>query len=530
MDEFFEVVASTGDALRKILSQKTEISEVELNRKLHLSYFDGYFAEKGAQTIVVEHNYIDHDYMEDHAEYYVRCFKEYHRKCTRLHFFDIDFSADDFRILLSGEENPLSVDNLQKGYLGFVVVKPLPKTIIGRTCLATYPHNNCRYFPVVRSYTANLFGISLKVEYSLAFQEQDAVVAACATSALWTVFQGTGMLFQHAIPSPSVITKAATVHITDSDRTRAFPSAGLDVIEMARAIKHVGLEPNAIKVSNTYILKGTAYAYLRMGIPMILGFPLIDVSVTPNSSMGKHAVALTGYSLPTNDPLPFGPRNFRLKANRINKFYAHDDQVGPFARMEFDGKHNIDVKDEDGSIVTIPSLSTSWPGKNALSAGRAVPEVLVIPLYHKIRIPFGLVNDHIMEIDVLFEYILRNEPTKSYDINKYEWDIYLTTVNQIKTESFRDVTRNPTDRVEMLLSRMPKYIWRATLEYQGKKLVDIFLDATDLEQGSCVNSVVCYDLALTTFIKQKVQDPVVVNTFKEKKIWPIVEWIQRNRI
>lgn len=529
MDEPFEVFPSTREALKLILSQNTEISESELDSKLHLKYFSDYFAEIGVRTILVEHAYVDHDYAEDHAEYYVRCFKHYKRKCTRLHFFKFVFSAEDFRSLVGGEKTPLSANGLQENYLGFVVVKPLPKTIIGRTCLTTYPHQGRRFFPIERTYTANLFGIRLKVDKSLAFQEQDTVVAACATSALWSVFQGTGMLFQHAIPSPSAITKAATEHITDSTRTRAFPSAGLDAIEMARAIKHIELEPYAIKVTNEYILKGTAYAYLKMGIPMILGFPIYDSSVVPHGYRGKHAVALTGYSLPNGNPVPFGKRNFKLKAIKIDKFYAHDDQIGPFARMEFDGKPVV-IKGPDGNDMTIPSVSTSWSGENAQNAGRAIPEILVIPLYHKIRIPFGLIHDRIMEGDIFFEHALATEPTKTFGPNASEWDIYLTTVNLIKTEYFETSTRSSADRLDMLLSGMPRFIWRATLEHQGRKLIDIFFDATDLEQGSCVTGVICNDSNFTKHLVQQANDPGVESALKGTRVWPIIDWIRTKRI
>ena len=44
---------------------------------------------------------------------------------------------------------------------------------------------------------------------SLSFQEQDHEVAACATSALWSIFHGTGKMFQHPILSPVEITKVA---------------------------------------------------------------------------------------------------------------------------------------------------------------------------------------------------------------------------------------------------------------------------------------------------------------------------------
>jgi len=250
MGDLFEVLPCSSDSLKSVLTEKTKIPAGELDTKAHINYFTDYFQAVKAKTFVVENDYVDHDYLEDHAEYYVRCFSEYKRKCARLHFFKINFSTGDFESLLKGEDCPLSSQLLQKAYLGFVVVKPLPKTIIGRTCLGTYEHEGRRHFPITRAYSANLFGIELAVESSLAFQEQDTVVAACATSALWSVFQGTGKLFQHAIPSPSAITKTATEHITDCERTRAFPSKGLDVIEMARAIKSVDLEPYTVNVAN----------------------------------------------------------------------------------------------------------------------------------------------------------------------------------------------------------------------------------------------------------------------------------------
>jgi len=127
---------------------------------------------------VVENDYIDHDFLEDFAAYYVRCFSTYSKVCARLHFFNIEFTQGDFEeYLKSSADVKISPDSLQKGYLGFVVIKPLPQTVIGRTCLKTYPPEDRRYFPIARSYNANLFGTELTIR-SLAFQEQDKVVAA----------------------------------------------------------------------------------------------------------------------------------------------------------------------------------------------------------------------------------------------------------------------------------------------------------------------------------------------------------------
>jgi hypothetical protein len=53
-----------------------------VERKLHAEYFREYFAEIEARTIVVEQEYVDHDFLEDFAAYYARCFASYSRYCT----------------------------------------------------------------------------------------------------------------------------------------------------------------------------------------------------------------------------------------------------------------------------------------------------------------------------------------------------------------------------------------------------------------------------------------------------------------
>ncbi|MGH8556991.1 MAG: hypothetical protein ACRESZ_05915 [Methylococcales bacterium] len=329
-----EVHEYSFEGLLNLFASVSRASLQAIATKLHAVYFQEYFNCIGAKTIVVEREYVDRDYLEDYAEYYVRCFQDYPRKCARLHFFKLEFSLEDFEDCLLNKSGRINFERLQADYLGFIVLKPLPRTIIGRTCLVTYPHEGRRYFAATRSYAANLFGLSLKVHNSLAFQEQDSVVAACATSALWSIFQVTGQIFQHPIPSPLAITNNATEILTKDQR--ALPSIGLNSIEMAQAIKPVGLEPYAVNTSHHYHLKATLYAYLRAKIPMMFGFGLFEPSYPQARFFGKHAVAITGYSLGHEQSEPLEGTNFLLIATRIDKIYVHDDQVGPFSRMVFD--------------------------------------------------------------------------------------------------------------------------------------------------------------------------------------------------
>jgi hypothetical protein len=374
--------------------------------------------------------------------------------------------------------NPASAFNakrLQDGYLGFVVVKPLPQTIIGRTCLITYPADGGRRsFPILRNYPVNLFGFTLSVA-SLAFQEQDTVVAACATSALWSCFQGTGKLFQHAIPSPVEITKAATDHVPESlpaNSARALPNSGLTATQMALAIRNVGLEPYIAKTTSPYNLNSILYAYLRCKIPPILAFHLYDLVGGAEAQMGAHAVAVTGFSTGIPDPTPFGPSGFLLRATRIDKIYAHDDQVGPFARMEH-------------VFATRPYLATSWQGQGHVEAR---PWFLLLPLYHKIRIPFETIHDAVLVLDAVLEQARSNAyPT----LPRPEWDIYLTTVNEFKSDVLDTMRSLLGSAVEHSLTvDLPRFLWRVTARCGSDHHLDLLFDATGIAQHQLLVHVV----------------------------------------
>lgn len=501
----FDVHPYSREKLEELLTRYPETA-ARIRKKLHLDYFTGYFGTLSAKVIVVERNYVDRDFLEDYAAYYVRCFADYARYCARLHFFKRDISEEQLTQLLGGETDGGLMQKLQDDYLGFVVAKPLPTTVVGRTCLKTYPPENRRCYPITRDYEAHLFGIALPIKGTLAFQEQDSVVAACATSALWAVFQGTGKLFQHPIPSPVEITKAAAERLPSS--TRLLPNHGLNLEMMAHAIRSVGLEPFLIHAADHYLLRSTAYAYLRGRIPMILGIALVDTSHTPATFMGRHAVAVTGYSLGRPAIEPFGSTGFRLRASRIDKFYVHDDQVGPFARMEFDETEVLYEFSPGETMGPAPSISTSWRGVDEqIGSGRALSEVLLIPLYHKIRVPFGTIHDSVLRFDSVVSKLL-NSSVGPLDEN-LEWDIYLTTVIDVKESILKDTDLPANQKTRLLTRPLPRFIWCASALSKDVKQFDLLFDATDIEQGRCLVDVIEYDPHVSEVLHELFKAPAV---------------------
>ena len=180
----FEVFPFTEDLLFQNLGNELLGSDVIRNH-VRAKYLSRYLHDLEAKTLIVEYEYTDGDYLDDFASYYVKCFYPYPRRCKRLHFFTCPITQDEFLGVVRGDLQPTQEDDFRNAYLGFVIARPLPDAIIGRTALSTYPPDGGRrHYPCTRLYNANLFGVELVVR-SLAFQEQDSVLAACATVSLW---------------------------------------------------------------------------------------------------------------------------------------------------------------------------------------------------------------------------------------------------------------------------------------------------------------------------------------------------------
>ncbi len=523
MNDLYDVFPYTLAKLKSILAEVSDTSEEVINRKFICIYFRNYFKDLSAHTIVIEKQYIDHDFLEDFAGYYVKCFKSYERSCARLHFFNFKFTKTDLKNLLSGKDSSIDKKKMNSGYLGFVVVKPLPVTVIGRTCLKTYEiKGNGRHYPTTRPYSANLFGIDLKVD-SIAFQEQDSVVAACATSALWSVFQVSGILYQHPILSPVELTKAACDSLPLE--SRFLPNKGLTLPQMAHAIRSVNLEPYLINALDEEILKSTIYAYLKGGVPLILTVLLADMSNKTGVFIGKHAVAITGYNIKQEGRSPSTARGFLLKALRIDKIYAHDDQIGPFSRIVLD-KEKIKVR-INGKECEYISMATSWRGVNhKIGSMRAVAENLLIPVYHKIRIPLSDIQIAVMHFD---DFIKELQSAKIFPIKKQlEWDIYLTQINKFKKDIYIKTNINQDLKHEILTEGMPKFLWRAEATCEGDPILDLIFDATDILQGLTLTMAIGLEKYSYEFLKIITKEAVIVDQYKDEPAWKILKWFNES--
>jgi hypothetical protein len=446
----------------------------------HFEYFCEYLGERGlgAKQIVIESDYISRDFLHDHAAYYVLCFENYPKSCKRVHFFDREFDLETLSQMILSDGD--GVREFWTHYLGFIVVKPIPVTVIGTTVLKTYPplrKNGKRHFWGVRDYEIHLYGKKVTIK-SLAFQEQDSVLAACATTAIWIMLNKAATHFHTVLKSPSQITKDAAQ--ISNDGSRLFPNKGLDILQICQAIDNSGLvcevkQPDAVEydangepisefVSCDY-LKRLLNAYAPIGIPVIL-----VIRVPNEQAHGLHAITVSGYmSEPMIDRQASIGETLWM-SSEMQRIYAHDDQWGPFSKILLEG---------EGDLIT------PWTTADPSNRPTKVRNVIV-PLYPKIRISYEDIEEIVIGLDAIFKEFFGNALAK-----KLIWDIKIDY-----SEKFKDQLKSSSlpsgAKLQLLLQSLPKYVWVVTCHVGEVRCLDIALDATDVRHGNIWKSVICY--------------------------------------
>lgn len=427
-----------------------------INSKPCFNYLAEYLQKMDAETIIIENSYTDRDFSIDYSKYYVTCFQKYERICKRLHFFNINFSEEDFNLMLKDPgAAELKPTQLQDSYLGFIVIKPLPETFFGRICLKVWTENGRRQIFCLKPYIANLYGIQLNVE-SLAFQEQDAVTSKCSSIALWTQFQITSFKYQHSIPAPVEITESATIRAPKE--SRLFPhDSGLTLLQMAEAIRSIKLEPLVYEQLDEETLKLLIYAYVRSGIPIVMGYEEYENSASQNP-VRHHTVTVAGYCLKPKQTQKFQTGDAFLSAYSIENIYVHDDQLGPFYPMEFKNETNFSIYSNSSALARVVFLLVAVPSQIRIT----LPSILNFISYFN------------------FVYVTFLEE----DAARLEWDIQLCDVTAFKKDILFATNLPAEDRFKILKTTLPKYMWRGRAFFKGEIFTDFIFDATDVEQGA----------------------------------------------
>lgn len=495
--------------------------------KDQVTYLFNYLQERHCVSMLLEPEYIDREFLEDYSRYYVKRFGNDSYECGRIHFFSHGIDHEHLDLLLQGEpKDGLTPEKLQQHYLGFMVVKPLSRTFVGKTCLQLTGDKGVgdgTKKKIAKRYDVNLFGIKLHVD-SIAFQEQDKVVAACATTAIWTALHALPWRDVKHVPSCSEITINALNFVDGSNN--GFPNKELTNKQIQRSLDVEGLRYHSTLLLEQTLewFRACVTSYIDSDLPLVLVGEVYSVvpaaqteaqteeqtdeAVLTLKRVGGHAVTVLGY-------------DFRVGSNLL---YIHDDRLGPYARVDLIELNNYETLGE------IPKRRTGWAlafrrtpdlGKTWLDAHEIlIPDACIVPAEKKARLPFqyahGTAEAIAEQIGLWTEPLLastesRLEPgplrfniklssiadvrehVRKHTLEYSGGDTLQVEVDEVVSFTATELERWKEDRIRILTSPMARLQWEIDFFWGNKEIFKVLLDATDIPLGNAVSGVYASD-------------------------------------
>lgn len=468
------------------------------------SYLETYLRYLGAKSLVIDDEYIDAGHLKDYSAYYSMRGDSIGKKTTRLHFFtrEPEQIKEGFKYFSDRPPEGDEDEYLNAAYLGFVVIRPLNETVIGRTCLRTYGAGAMdewrRHFPLLRKYQVTVGGMRLSVR-SVAFQEQDNEIAACSATAIWHTLHGLPhRLTTQQIESLFEISNAASK--TDrqmpalGEAVHRFPTTGLNAGQIQNYLQSKGMEclvrGFSGKSASTGLLE-YVQTFCGAGFPLIL-VGRLHVSATRDGEYGQgelHAVTVLGYSESLKKSGAGGA------SENIGKLYVHDDTLGPFARYEVTmpqykmsfAEYLLPEYRDATSNAAAQHLFTGTGTKARYR--RLLPVYAIVPIDGGVKYPY----ENVATFAKAFSELIKDQlDTGGAPRPCIEWAVRLLHGTEFKV-SLRGVDWVDADVRTDLVERSLDYVWvvefcevDVTTHSRERRLTAIF-DANQLRQeGSLV--------------------------------------------
>jgi hypothetical protein len=371
-----------------------------------------------------------------------------------------------------------------------------------------------------------LFGIELSVR-SIAFQEQDKVVSACASTAIWAALHSLKWRDVRGIPSCSEITVNAINHIDGS--SNSFPNKELTNKQILRCLDVEGLRHHTEDLKKQNLTEedflATVMGHIDSDLPLlVMG---LVYRVTSEGGLeaydANHAVSILGY-----------------KTDSDSVVYVHDDRLGPYARAKLVKLSQYDSGvGADAWALGLQRMvvgTEDWMDPHEL----IVPEFLVMLTDKKARLPFFYAHFTGKSISSAFDDLvtaLTGSPpstekeltyaVKLRSISDVRQEIRahvapITQLDALSGEVFEvnvdDLDRWEKDKINFLTSSFARLQWEVQFFFRSEKAFRVFIDASDIPQGNAVSAVYVDNIILGTPILQVF---AVHGSFKEERAAPV---------
>ena len=408
-------------------------------------------------NVVIETEYIDKVYRDSYYNFFSTKLKRYNRNCVRLSFFEPKFSTIE-------EFMEAGMDKLRMWYDGFLVIRPLPNSCIGRNAISKRAKMSQGFEICLAPIKTTCIGAKLKVE-AFPHSSQDAEYMSCAETTIWTILEYFGN--KYTLYKPSLPTE-----VIDSLDSTAFkrltPTTGLTIQQLSLALKKHDLS-TIVYYKDNYSSSPEKFQEL-LNCYIESGFPVALFLKKPSGGAG-HAVVCIGRSMVDRAHLLSNK-----KASNQYVCWNHHDS-------------NIIVNDDNyPSYQSTPFKNPTQYYSDPYFAGMYISH-FIVPLHCKIYLPAEIAIDASNYLVKKVVKALDGSCVKTFLTSNRSYREYLLT-----NQDFSLLQKQAYLQIEM-----PKFVWVtevSTPEQFVKGLANaiILLDATG-------NNSVYTDLSQLIFLQ-----------------------------
>jgi hypothetical protein len=414
---------------------------------------------KNTIYLFVETNYIDKTYRDSYYNYYSSKSNNYIKYCIRISLFDKKINIED----VLGQRK-----NLQKYYRGFIILRPTPPQIIGRSVISPKALKDSNCLCCISKYSATVGGIKYEVE-GFPHSSQDAETITCAEASLWAIMEYFGNKFcNYQQTLPSIILQKLEAQAFE----RQIPSKGLYTEHISFVLKQFGFGSRVYNIQEfNDEFEGFISCYIESGIPLIV--LLENDSFGPNNAESSgHALLVIGHEK------IYKKHTKKIKECIITKQQGEDLKDKNIKLYDYDSIEKKFIFIDDNRPVYQKELLKDPTSSYKEEEMRNYKiKNFIVPLYQKIYLEVKEAKSYIIDF-IAEHYGLCDKNTKIVIRT------FLASSRSFKDEIANNDTLDEFVQTCIAVTMMPKFIWVA--EVTDKKNLDekkaigmIILDATE---------------------------------------------------
>lgn len=421
------------------------------------------------EAILIEYPYVDKVYRNSYYRYYASKNNGAYRDCFRLSFLNKEIEPEN----LSGKN---AMDVLQKVYLGYMVLRPTPISIVGRSAISPVATRN-KLSLCLAPISSTTGGVKVNIT-AFPHSSQDSETISCAETTIWSLME----YYSSKYPDYRPVLPADILKVLSSlTSERQLPSVGLNISQIAFALKTFGFGPRIYSAAaDRHNFGAIVSTYIESGIPVIAALENEDKSI-------GHANLIIGRSTFTVAQIQ------DLKKSSVSDYDTNSelDKMG-FEYFDF---HKIDreyvFNDDNFPAYQLANFDHPCRHYDRTDWDTCTITTIATPLYHKMYLEASIARKYIELYLFNVTQVQKSRPsilTRLFMASSRSYKHYLAVKSEIK----------PNLRELLLKLEMAKFIWvceLSTKELMAQQKADgfVILDATEANYQSqeCLMAACC---------------------------------------